>query len=183
MTVSYVASGSGSGKAAISDGTVDFAGSDSSISDSMYESTPDLQMFPTVATAVVPIYNLPGISELVLGRDVLALIFDGVITHWNDARITADNENMPEQEITVVVRKKKSGTTKVFSQGLVHFLPSFSQEPGDTISWQVPEARRVDASSNSILIATVVSTPYTIACKSPRLQTFEVFFSLQLCNY
>ena len=74
-SVTYTATGSSTGKDSITHGTVDFAGSDSLLKDSQYDAAPDLQMYPAVAAAVVPVYNLPALDAagktLVLDRSVL----------------------------------------------------------------------------------------------------------------
>ena len=76
---------------------------------------------PTVLGAVVPAYNIPGVSgEVKFTPDVLADIYLGKITKWNDARITKVNPgiNFPDQNITVVHRSDGSGTTYIFTDYL-----------------------------------------------------------------
>ncbi len=76
---------------------------------------------PTVLGAVVPAYNIPGVSaELKFTPDVLADIYLGKITKWNDGRITKVNPgvNFPDQNITVVHRSDGSGTTYIFTDYL-----------------------------------------------------------------
>jgi len=149
--ISYAASGSSSGKAAIKANVVDFAGSDSVLSESDYASYPDLQMFPTVAAAVVPVYNVPllpattietpsqpsdvapGVTvgdRLVFSRGLLADMFEGKILHWNDSRIAAENphiaDRLPFLAVTRVVRAKGSGTTAILATVLRSASSSFA---------------------------------------------------------
>ena len=77
---------------------VDFAGSDSLLKDAEYDAYPDLQMYPTVAGAVVPIYNLPtrdaGDPALVLRPATVSRIFRGNITFWDDPEILELNPEL-----------------------------------------------------------------------------------------
>ncbi|CEO97692.1 G-protein coupled receptors family 3 profile domain-containing protein [Plasmodiophora brassicae] len=165
VAVLYNAVGSGTAKAAYAAGTGVFGCSDSPISDSMYASYPDLQMFPTIATAVVPIYNVPELTKpLVLTRSALAKIFMGVITWWNDSMIAQTNpgQTLPRQPITVVVRQDSSGTTNVFSSALSSFDASFKAHFGgaDLVNWNVTNL--VKGVGNPGVVANVLMTPYTI---------------------
>ena len=168
VDVSYDAVGSSKGKASIvadTDGSVLFAGSDSLVSDEQYQAVPDLQMLPALATAVVPIYNLPGLesSTIVFSQATLAGIFKGDITQWDAPEIAADNPSvsLPNEAIVVVVRLDGSGTTGVFTEALSLFDPTFGQA-GDTIDWH---AGVVKASKNDGVVAQVLYTPYSISCK------------------
>src|SRR5581483_435844 len=121
--VNYQGIGSGGGKKAIVDGTVDFAGSDSLLTDAEYKAGADkgltLQMFPTVASAVVPIVNIPEIAKtLTIDGPTLADIYLGKITKWNDPAIVKLNPDftMPDKPITAVHRSDGSGTTEIFTK-------------------------------------------------------------------
>jgi len=115
---------------------VDYAGSDSVLGAADYASFPDLQMFPALAGAVVPVYNIPVLPRnqtLVLSRSTIARIFMGKIRYWNDTAILADNAAFPRvanvmqkvgQPIKVVLRTDSSGTTEIFSTALASFDPS-----------------------------------------------------------
>ena len=106
MPVTYKPTGSTTGKNSIIANTVSFAGSDSLLRDADYVNVPDLQMYPAVAAAVVPLYNVPGLSAaLVLDRATLPLIFLGDIRRWNDPRIAALQGMgvvLPDREISCV---------------------------------------------------------------------------------
>src|SRR5512138_1988037 len=91
VTINYQGVGSGGGKKAIVDGTVDFAGSDSAVTAAEYTAGKDLQMYPVLAGSVVFIYNLEGVKEgdpaLVLDRETLVGIYNGTVKTWNDPKI------------------------------------------------------------------------------------------------
>ncbi|XXQ39334.1 G-protein coupled receptors family 3 profile domain-containing protein [Plasmodiophora brassicae] len=166
ITITYQGVGSGAAKTAIAQGDVVFACSDSGISNAMYAATPDLQMFPTIATAVVPIYNLPQLTApLILTRSLLPAIFMGRITMWNDPAIASANpgQTMPSQPITVVVRSDSSGTTNVFASALSSFDAGWRSAFGadDLINWNVSNLLR--ASGNDGVVSYVAMRPYTIS--------------------
>lgn len=112
---------------------VDYTGSDSLFSESEYLAFPDLQMYPTVASGVVPVYNLPDVTDtdppLVLTTKVLADIFRSAITRWDDPRIAATNAvlaaagKLPAAAIKLIVRGDGSGTTELFKRALASFDP------------------------------------------------------------
>ena len=93
VQINYQSVGSGAGIRQISQGIVDFGASDGPMTDKqLSESTQKLLHIPTVLGAVVPAYNLPGVSaELKFSGDVIADIYLGKITKWNDPRIAKDN--------------------------------------------------------------------------------------------
>ena len=141
VNITYAGTGSGSGKKAIVDGTVDFAGSDSVLKDE-YKTVADLQMLPALADAVVNIFNLEsGDKELVLDRQTLADIFQAKITKWNDAAIAKLNPNakLPDSTITVIHRADSSGTTEIFTNALAMFSTDWKENvgAGSTVEWPV----------------------------------------------
>eukprot|EP00667_Euglena_gracilis_P007950 EG_transcript_8032 len=111
---------------------LDFAASTAILSQADYAKFPDLQMYPTLAAAIVPIYNLNGAQGLILSKVVLAQIFSGRITAWDDARIQQLNPNFTRwrvpanQSINVVVRQERSDVTTVFKRALAAFWPTFA---------------------------------------------------------
>jgi phosphate transport system substrate-binding protein len=121
VKINYQAVGSGAGQSQLKNKTVDFGASDVVVADADLGSYPaPIVHIPIVAGAAVITYNLPGDPELKLTPDVLADIFLGRITRWNDPRIAALNAgaNLPKTAITVVHRSDGSGTTAVFSDYL-----------------------------------------------------------------
>lgn len=120
--IDYQSIGSGGGIKQIQSQTVDFGASDAPMTDAELKSAPaELIHIPTVLGAVVLTYNLEGVSKpLRFSPDVIADVFLGKITKWNDPRIKADNTdaNLPAADITVVHRADASGTTFVFTDYL-----------------------------------------------------------------
>ena len=117
--VSYNPTGSGAGREQFVAGHVDFAGSDSPlISDQIGRAAKRCNGnpawdLPLVFGAIALVYNLAGVPTLVVNSDVLAKIFSGVITTWNDPILTALNPgvSLPDNRITPIYRADSSGTT------------------------------------------------------------------------
>jgi len=122
VQINYQSIGSGGGIRQVIAGTVDFGATDGPMSDSqMSQAKSKILHIPTVLGAVVPAYNVPGISaELKFTPEVLAGIFLGRISNWNDAAIAKANPgvNLPNQPIVVVHRSDGSGTTFVWTDYL-----------------------------------------------------------------
>lgn len=132
-TVNYQAIGSGGGIRQIIAGVVDFGGSDAAMTDDdMKKVNRGVILVPTAGGAVTPIYNLPGVTNLKLSREVLPEIFAGRITRWNDAKIAKDNPgvNLPNSDIKTVVRADGSGTTFIFTNHLSSVSPYFKGRVG-----------------------------------------------------
>jgi phosphate transport system substrate-binding protein len=105
------------------------------------ESKQKLIHIPTVLGAVVPAYNLPGINtELKFSGDVIADIYLGKITKWNDSRISRDNPgvNLPDHTILPVYRSDGSGTNYIFTDYLSKVSPAFKQKIGSATSVEWP---------------------------------------------
>jgi phosphate transport system substrate-binding protein len=133
ITVNYQAIGSGGGIRQTIAGVVDFGGSDAAMTDAdMAKVQNGVILVPTAGGSVVPVFNLPGVSNLKLGRTVLPEIFAGRITKWNDPKIAADNPgvNLPDQPIKTVVRADGSGTTFIFTNHLATISPYFKGRIG-----------------------------------------------------
>ena len=122
VQIDYQSIGSGGGIKQLQAQTVDFGASDAPMTDDELKASPAAVVhIPTVLGAVVVTYNLSGISTaLRFSPDVVAGIFLGKITKWNDARIKADNPdaNLPAADISSVHRAESSGTTFVFTDYL-----------------------------------------------------------------
>src|SRR5438094_9100857 len=114
VKLNYQSIGSGGGIRQFSDGTVDFGGSDAPMTDSAIASIQgNVLHIPTVLGAIVVTYNVPGVARPVrFSPDVLADIFLGKVTKWNDARIASVNPGvtLPATDIVVVHRSDGSGT-------------------------------------------------------------------------
>jgi len=130
----YQSIGSGGGIKQIQSRTVDFGASDAPMTDAELKASPaELLHVPTVLGAVVITYNLQGTPRpLHFSPDVVADIFLGRITKWNDARIKADNSdaNLPATDITVVHRAESSGTSFVFTDYLAKVSADWKQKVG-----------------------------------------------------
>jgi phosphate transport system substrate-binding protein len=96
---------------------------------------------PIVLGAVVPIFNVPGVNDVKFSPDVLADIYLGKITTWNDGRIAKDNPGvkLPDQKIIVVHRSDGSGTTYIFTDYLCKISKEWADGPGKGASpaWPV----------------------------------------------
>ena len=134
IRIDYQSIGSGGGIKQIQAQTVDFGASDAPMTDAEMKAAPgELIHVPTVLGAVVLTYNLQGLAKpLRFSPDVIADIFLGKITKWNDARIKADNTeaNLPAADITVVHRAESSGTSFVFTDYLAKVSPDWKQKVG-----------------------------------------------------
>jgi len=141
--INYQSIGSGGGIRQVTEGTVDFGASDGPMSDQqLSQAKVKVMHIPTVLGAVVPVYNIPGISkELNFSGDVIADIYLGKITKWNDPRIAKDNPgvNLPTNAILPVYRSDGSGTTYIFSDYLSKVSSGWQSGPGKgtAINWPV----------------------------------------------
>ncbi len=142
VEINYQSIGSGGGIRQVTSGLVDFGASDMPMTDEMLAASKiKLTHIPTVLGAVVPIFNIPGVSDLKFSGEVLADIYLGKITMWNDARIVKDNPgvNLPDQKITVVHRSDGSGTSFIFTDYLCKVSKEWESGPnkGTSPAWPV----------------------------------------------
>lgn len=144
VRINYASLGSGAGIRQLSERTVDFGASDSPMSDEEMTSAKGGAVLhvPTVIGAVVVTYNLPGVSQpLQLTGDVIADIFLGRITKWNDPRIAATNPGvaLPADDILVVHRTDASGTSFIFTDYLTSVSQQWANGPGrgKQVNWPV----------------------------------------------
>jgi len=164
MTVNYNSVGSGTGRSDLASGTVNFAGSDSPIpsTETDFNGKGTVLYFPVVIGPISMSYNLQGVSNLKLTPTVIANIFQGNITTWNDPAIASINAgaHLPSTPITIAVRSDSSGTTQNFSLFLQTAEPSvWKLGSSSTISW--PHSAHA-ASGNSGVAQVVKSTPGAI---------------------
>jgi phosphate transport system substrate-binding protein len=140
--LNYQSIGSGGGIAQIRFGTVNFGASDAPLEAAELEKFKLIQ-FPMTMGGVVPVVNIKGVKagELRLSSSVLADIFLGTITRWNDPAIVEVNDGLklPDQEITVVHRADGSGTTWIFTNFLDKVSPEWHQTVGTdkVVEWPV----------------------------------------------
>ena len=164
VKIDYQSIGSGGGIKQLKEQTIDFGASDAPMKDDDLKSAPgEIVHVPTVLGAVVITYNLSGISQpLKFSPDVLADIFLGKITKWNDPKIAADNAGvtLPAQNITVVHRSDGSGTSAVFTDYLSKVSAEWKDKvgTGTSPSWPVG----VGGKGNEGVTGQVKNTPNTI---------------------
>ncbi|HEV2178687.1 MAG TPA: phosphate ABC transporter substrate-binding protein PstS [Gemmatimonadaceae bacterium] len=165
IKINYQSIGSGGGIRQLSEHTVDFGASDAPMSDDeLAKAKGPIMHFPTVIGAVAVTYNLPSLqSPIRLTGDVLADMFLGHITKWNDSRIKAVNPGvaLPATDVLVVHRAEASGTTYIFSDYLSAVSPDWAKAPGKgkELSWPVG----IGAKGNEGVAGQVKQTPGAIA--------------------
>jgi phosphate transport system substrate-binding protein len=142
VQVNYQPIGSGGGIRQVTAGTVDFGASDMPMTDKqLQEAKAKILNIPTVLGAVVPAYNIPGVTgEVKFTPDVLAGIFMGKISKWNDKAITSVNPgvNLPDKDIIVVHRSDGSGTTFIWTDYLSKVSPEWKSQVGSDTSVKWP---------------------------------------------
>jgi phosphate transport system substrate-binding protein len=142
IQINYQSIGSGGGIRQVLAGTVDFGASDGPMSDEqLSQAKTKILHVPTVLGAVVPAYNISGVSgEIKFTPQALAGIFLGKITTWNDSAITAANPgvNFPNQPIIIVHRSDGSGTTYIFTDYLSKVSPEWQTQVGKNTSVKWP---------------------------------------------
>ncbi|MBV9094084.1 MAG: phosphate ABC transporter substrate-binding protein PstS [Streptosporangiaceae bacterium] len=164
MTVNYSGVGSGTGRSNLAAETTNFAGSDSPIpsAEKANFKGKTVLYFPVLIGPITMSYNLSGVSNLKLTPDVIAGIFSGKITNWNNSEITSINSGakLPSQPISICVRSDSSGTTANFSLFMETAAPSvWTLGSSSTIKW--PATARA-ANGNGGVASCVKSTPGAI---------------------
>ena len=168
VEINYQSIGSGGGIKQVTEGTVDFGASDGPMNDTQlaeYKTKRgcDVLHFPTVMGAVVPTYNIPGVSgELNFTGAALAGIFLGKITKWNDAEIVKANPGvkLPAEDVVVVHRSDGSGTTYIWVDYLSKVSPEWKQKVGvnSSVNWPVG----LGGKGNEAVAGQVKQTPNSI---------------------
>jgi phosphate transport system substrate-binding protein len=163
MTVNYGGGGSGKGRTDLASGVVNFAGSDSPIppeEESGFKGKKVLY-FPILVGPITMSYNLQGVSSLKLTPEVIADIFQGKITKWNDPQIKSLNSgaSLPSTPITLAVRSDSSGTTSNFSLFLETAAKNWKLGSDSTINW--PKSSHA-GNGNGGVAQIVKSTPGAI---------------------
>ena len=143
IQINYNSIGSGGGIRQLLAGTVDFGASDAPMTDDqLHQAKVPVLHFPTVLGAVVPTYNLEGVhQDLNFTGEVLADIFIGKITKWNDPGLAAINQgvSLPNTDIVVVHRSDGSGTSFVWTDFLSKVSPEWETKVGrnTSVNWPV----------------------------------------------
>ena len=160
MTVNYGSGGSGKGRTDLASGVTNFGGSDTAPIPATEVANfhgKTVLYFPVFLGPITVSYNLSGVSNLKLDATVLAGIFGGKITSWNNSAITALNPgvSLPSTPITIAVRSDSSGTTQNFSLYLKTAAPSvWTLGSSSTIKW--PSTAR--AGSGNAGVAQIVKS-------------------------
>jgi phosphate transport system substrate-binding protein len=164
IQINYQSIGSGGGIRQFTDHTVDFGATDGPMADSQIAVVNgNVLHIPTVLGADVPTYNIPGVTvQLRFTPEVLAGIFLGQITKWNDSRIATANAgvSLPDQDIVVVHRSDGSGTTYIWTDYLSKVSSDWAQRvgKGTAVNWPVGLGGR----GNEGVANTVRQTPGAI---------------------
>lgn len=165
--INYQSVGSGAGINQLTQGTVDFGASDMPMTDAQLSKLKVKALhFPTVMGAVVPVYNIPGVSEeLKFTPETLSAIYLGQIKKWNDPKLMADNKGvkLPDADIIPVHRSDGSGTTFVWCDYLAKVNSAWTQKIGGacatSLSWP---AAGLAGKGNEGVAGIVKQTPHTI---------------------
>ena len=161
IEINYQSLGSGAGIRQLTNQTVFFGASDGPMTNEQLQAAPArILHFPTVLGGDVPVYNLPGVTaELKFTGPVLADIFLGKITKWNDAALTKLNPgvNLPGSDITVVHRSDASGTTYIWVDYLSKVSPAWKAKAG--VATQVNWPTGVGGKGNEGVAGIVTQTP------------------------
>ena len=164
ITVNYGSGGSGKGRTDLASGVVNYAGSDSPIpaTDVPLFKGKTVLYFPVIIGPITMAYNLSGVSNLKLSPTVIANIFEGKITKWNDPAIASINSgvSLPSTPITIAVRSDSSGTTQNFTLFLKDAVPSV-WTLGSSSTVKFPSTARAGA-GNPGVAQIVKSTPGAI---------------------
>ncbi len=159
IPVKYAPVGSGTGIAQITARTVDFGASDAPLTPEQASACNGCVHIPWALSATAVGYNLPGVKKLKLTGSILAGIYFGKITKWNDAKIKKVNPGvkLPGLAITPVFRSDGSGDTYAFTNYLSKVSTAWKSEVGYATT--VGFSHGIGAKGNSGVTATVVKTP------------------------
>jgi phosphate transport system substrate-binding protein len=164
VSINYQSIGSGGGVKQFTEKTVDVGASDAPLTANETQAAPGAVHIPETIGSVVAAYNINGVQEkgLRLTGPVLAGIFRGEITRWDDPQITELNPDLPlpSQDIVVVHRSDGSGTTFIWTSYLSKVSPEWNQAigAGKSVSWPVG----LGAPGNEGVANTIQSTPNSI---------------------
>jgi len=164
IRINYQSIGSGGGIQQLTNQTVFFGATDGPMNDEQLKAAPGpILHFPTVLGAVVPVYNIPGLTdELKFTGPVLADIYLGKIKKWNDPALAKLNPGakLPATDVTVVHRSDGSGTTYIFVDYLSKVSPEFKSQVGVNTSVKWPAG--VGGKGNEGVSGLVTQTPGSI---------------------
>lgn len=158
--------GSGKGIADALGGAVDLGGSDAYLGNSQQQANLDVLDLPVVVSAQAVDYNLPGLNDLRLNGELLARIYRGEVTRWNDPAISALNPGvtLPGTAVVPVRRAEPSGDTFLFTQFLSNSTDSWRTTPGygASVDWPAVPGE-LAARGNAGMVSTCGATPGCVA--------------------
>jgi phosphate transport system substrate-binding protein len=168
VRITTQSTGSGTGISQASEGLAQIGTSDAYMADALIKQHPDMLNIPLCISSQMVNYNVPQLnsSHLKLSGPVLAAIYQGKITKWNDPQIAALNKGvaLPDHAIIPVHRSDGSGDTFIFTQYLAFSTPDWanSLSYGTTISWPAVSGE-LGAQGNQGMITAIQGNPYSIA--------------------
>ncbi|WP_298283522.1 phosphate ABC transporter substrate-binding protein PstS [Acidocella sp.] len=166
VSITTTSTGSGAGISQSIQGLVQIGASDAYLSDAMVKAHPEMLNIPLGISSQAINYNLPGITHLHLTGPILAGIYEGKITNWNDPAIAAANPGvtLPNHVIIPIHRIDGSGDTFIFSQYLAFSDAGWSstEHYGTSISWPAV-AGGIGANGNPGMVTALKNNPYGIA--------------------
>ena len=165
VKVDYQAIGSGGGIKGITDRTVTFGATDGPMTEEQLKAAPGkIVHIPMVAGCEAMVYNLPGLNDLTLNGSVVADIYLGKITKWNDAKIAALNNGvaLPDKDIVVAHRSDGSGTTWIFTNYLSKVSEDWQKNVGNanSVKWPVGLGGKGNAGVSQVVQQTEGSIGY-----------------------
>ncbi|HBV87974.1 MAG TPA: phosphate ABC transporter substrate-binding protein PstS [Desulfosporosinus sp.] len=167
ITINYQSTGSGAGIKQVSEQTIDFGATDGPMTEDQLKAAKGGKILhiPLTLGAVAVTYNEPNLpKDLKIDPKVLADIFLGKITKWNDPKIAADNPDvsLPDSTITVAHRSDGSGTTYIFSDYLSRISSEWSSKvgKGTSLSWPAGLGGKGNAGVAGVIQQTTGSIGY-----------------------
>ena len=179
VSINYQSTGSGAGINQMTDSSVDFGCSDAVMKKEQLDAAKakggEVIHIPLVMGAIVPAFNVPGVEQLNLSGDVLADIYLGKITKWNDPKIVSDNNDAKLTNLDILVAKRadSSGSTNIFTEFLSKVSPDFKVKVGSgtTVKW--PEDVKGSAENQNSGVAGFVSK------NAGAIGYIELYYALQ----
>jgi len=166
ITLTPAAGGSGTGQSEAISGTIDMGGSDAYLSPAQFTANSGILNIPIAVSSQAVNYNLAGVNNLKLSGSVLAQIYSGTITTWNNAAIAALNPGvtLPSTTIIPIRRSDSSGDTFIFTSYLSATNSTWSSGPafGTTVNWPTVTGE-LTAQGNPAMVDTLKATPNGIA--------------------
>lgn len=164
--ITTTSTGSGAGIAQAIKGLVQIGASDAYLSDAIVKDHPTMLSIPLAISSQAINYNLPGVSKLNLSGPILAGIYEGKITKWNDPAIAAANPgvSLPDHVIVPIHRLDGSGDTFIFSQYLAFSDSDWGNtlKYGTAISWPAVSGA-IGAKGNQGMLTALSNNPYGVA--------------------